>query len=94
MTAQVETALRGPEAYALARRVVDAMQEASVGPTPLNFELWLHYVSDPEGPLGRELHRLLTGDVPFTDATESRVRTRRWPRRCFAALTMMSPRWR
>ena len=29
MTAQVETALRGPEAYALARRVVDAMQEAS-----------------------------------------------------------------
>jgi hypothetical protein len=32
--------------------------------------------------------------VPFTEAIESRVRTRRWPRRCFAAWTMRSPRWR
>ena len=32
--------------------------------------------------------------VPFTEAMESRVRTRRQPRRCLAALTMMSPRWR
>ena len=32
--------------------------------------------------------------VPFTEAMESRVRTRRRPRRCLAALTMMSPRWR
>ena len=32
--------------------------------------------------------------VPLTDAMESRVRTRRLPRRCLAALTMMSPRWR
>ena len=32
--------------------------------------------------------------VPFTEAIESRVRTWRWPRRCLAALTMMSPRWR
>ena len=80
MTAQVETALRGPEAYALARRVVDAMQEASVWPTPLNFELWLHYVSDPEGPLGRELHRLLTGDAPFTDATAEMLAAEFLPR--------------
>jgi hypothetical protein len=32
--------------------------------------------------------------VPFTEAMESRVRTRRLPRCCLAALTMMSPRWR
>src|SRR5258708_7680036 len=30
--------------------------------------------------------------VPLTDATVSRVTTRRWPRRCFAACTMTSPR--
>ena len=77
MTAQVETTLRGPDAYALAHRVVDAMQAASVWPTPLNFELWLHYVSDPEGALGREIHRLITGDTPFTDAT-AEMRPPRW----------------
>src|SRR6185503_17089961 len=32
--------------------------------------------------------------LPFTDAIESRVRTRRCPRRCLAAWTMTSPRWR
>ncbi|MGO4409540.1 MULTISPECIES: GGDEF domain-containing protein [unclassified Brevundimonas] len=80
MTAQVETTLRGPDAYSLAHRVVDAMQEASVWPTPLNFELWLHYVSDPEGPLGREMHRLLTGDTPFTDATAEMLAAEFLPR--------------
>jgi len=80
MTAQVETALRGPEAYALAHRIVDAMQQASVWPTPLNFELWLHYVSDPEGPLGRELQRLLAGDAPFTDATAEMLAAEFLPR--------------
>ena len=32
--------------------------------------------------------------VPFTEAIESRVNTRSRPRRCLAAVTMMSPRWR
>jgi len=32
--------------------------------------------------------------VPFTEAIESRVITRRCPRRCFAARTITSPRWR
>ena len=32
--------------------------------------------------------------VPFTEAMESWVRTRRRPRRCLAAVTMTSPRWR
>jgi hypothetical protein len=32
--------------------------------------------------------------VPLTEAMESRVSTRRLPRRCLAALTMTSPRWR
>ena len=80
MTAQVETSLRGPEAYALAHRVIDAMQKASIWPTPLNFELWVHYVSDPDGLLGRELHRLLSGDTPFTDATAEMLAAEFLPR--------------
>ena len=40
MTAQVETTLRGPDAYALAHRVVDAMQAAS----PAYLECLLTYL--------------------------------------------------
>ena len=68
---EVETTLRGPEAYGLARRVLAEMETAQVWPTPLNFELWLHYLGDPEGALGREIQRILASDDPFTDATDA-----------------------
>jgi diguanylate cyclase len=69
MTTQVETALRGPEAFTLARQALEEMEAAKVWPTPLNFELWLHYLGDPEGPLGREMKRLLSADAAFTEGT-------------------------
>jgi diguanylate cyclase len=69
MAAQLETTLRGPEAYGLARRVIEAMESAGVWPTPLNFEIWVHYLGDPEGPLGREIKRILAAAEPFTEAT-------------------------
>ena len=80
MTAQVETSLRGPDAYVLARRVIEEMQAASVWPTPLNFELWLHYLGDPEGPLGREIQRMLASDEPFTEATADMLAAEYLPR--------------
>jgi len=80
MTAQVETSLRGPDAYVLARRVIEEMQAASVWPTPLNFELWLHYLGDPEGPLGREIKRMLASDEPFTEATADMLAAEYLPR--------------
>ena len=49
MTADVDTTLRGPAAYELAKSALLAMEEAGVWPTPLNFELWSHFVADPEG---------------------------------------------
>lgn len=67
MTVQVDTALRAPQAYSLAHQAIDAMQQASIWPTPLNYELWVHFISEPDGPLGRELKRLLNSDTPFTD---------------------------
>ena len=59
MSGEVETTLRGPEAYTLAMRVLDEMREAGVWPTPLNYELWLHYLGDPDGALGREIRGFL-----------------------------------
>ena len=80
MRAQVETTLRGPDSYGLARRVVDEMQAANVWPTPVNFELWLHYLGDPEGALGREIQRLLAAQEPFTDATSEMLAAEYLPR--------------
>ena len=65
MTSSVETTLRGPEAYSLSRRVIDEMEAAGVWPTPLNFELWLHYLGDPDGALGRGIQRILAAEEAF-----------------------------
>jgi len=77
---QVETTLRGPEAYDLARRVVDEMAAAGVWPTPLNFELWLHHVGDPDSALGREIQRILAAGEPFTEATSEMLASEYLPR--------------
>ena len=68
MPGEVETALRGPQAYELARKALEAMQRRNVWPTPLNFELWVNYVGDPQAPLSREIERMLSNGEPFTEA--------------------------
>ena len=80
MPTPVETTLRGPEAYSLSRQVIDEMERAGVWPTPLNFELWLHYLGDPEGPLGREIRRILAASEPFTEATADMLAAEYLPR--------------
>jgi diguanylate cyclase len=68
MSADIETSLRGPQAYALARKALAAMESHKVWPTPLNFELWLHYVGGAEdSPLHGEIDQLLEAGEPFTD---------------------------
>ena len=55
MSAGVESALRGPNAYDLARKVLEDMERRHIWPTALNFELWLHLVADPDGALAQEI---------------------------------------
>lgn len=80
MTAQVQTTLRGPEAFALARRAIEEMEAAGVWPTPLNFELWLHYLGEPDGPLGKEMQRLLADGMAFTEGTSEMLAAEYLPR--------------
>ncbi len=80
MSKKVETALRAPQAYALARNVIGEMEKAGVWPTPLNFELWLHYLSDPEGPLAQEIRRLLAQSAVITDKTSEMLAAEFLPR--------------
>ena len=68
MAGEVELSLRGPDAYRLARAAVEGMEAHKVWPTPLNFELWLHYVGDPESPLGLAIKQLLNDGEPITEA--------------------------
>ncbi|AQR61783.1 GGDEF domain-containing protein [Brevundimonas sp. LM2] len=80
MSKQVQTTLRGPEAFVLVRRAVDEMERLGVWPTPLNFELWLHWLGDPEGPLGQEMTRLLGDGSPFTEETAEMLAAEYLPR--------------
>jgi diguanylate cyclase len=68
MSGDVETAIRGPQAYSLARRALAAMEGQQIWPTPLNFELWIHYVGNPDGALGREIKRLLEAGEAITES--------------------------
>lgn len=67
MPGETELALRGPKAYEVAHAALERMQAANVWPTALNFELWVHLVADPEGPLAREIERLLKTGEPISD---------------------------
>lgn len=80
MSTPLESMLRGPDAYAVARRALEEMEAASLWPTPLNFELWLHYLAEPEGALAREMKRLLSTGDPFTEATSDLLAAEYLPR--------------
>ena len=67
MTGDVETTLRGPKAYEVARRTLEFMESHKIWPTALNFELCTHMVADPDGQLALELQRILTSGEPITD---------------------------
>ncbi len=67
MSSDVEVRLRGPGSYDLARKAVAAMEQHSIWPTAVNFELWTHVVADPQGPLAKEIERIISGGETFTD---------------------------
>ncbi len=70
MSSDVDTTLRGPAAYELAKTALSEMEASGVWPTPLNFELWLHYLGNPEGGLARELKRVLSNGALTEDESE------------------------
>ncbi len=67
MTGDVETALRAPQSYGLARQALGQMERHQIWPTPLNYELWLHCVGHPDGALAQEIERILSIGEAITD---------------------------
>jgi diguanylate cyclase len=68
MAEQFESALRGPQAFDLARQAVQDMERRHVWPTPLNFELWLHALNEPGGDLAKEINRLFDAGEAVTES--------------------------
>jgi diguanylate cyclase len=56
------------------------MEQHKIWPTPLNFELWLHYVIDPDGPLGREMDRLVQSGDSITEAVAEELAAQYLPK--------------
>ncbi len=67
-TADFEIAMRGPEAYRLAQKAMDAMVRHKVWPTPPNYQLWLSYIGHPSAPLAVEIDRIADSGDPFTES--------------------------
>ena len=80
MAQDMDAQVRAPDAYALARQALQSMEQHRVWPTPLNYELWLHMLADPEGPLAREIRRLLDGGEPITDHLSEELASQYLPR--------------
>ena len=49
------------------RAAIELMETSKIWPTALNFELWIHMVADPTGPLAKEIQRLLESGETITD---------------------------
>ncbi|HSV04665.1 MAG TPA: GGDEF domain-containing protein [Phenylobacterium sp.] len=80
MSAEIETSLRGPRAYDLARRAVAAMEKHKVWPTALNFELWSHYVAAQDSPLAAEINQMIEAGEAFTDTVGESLAERFLPK--------------
>ncbi|HEY8617753.1 GGDEF domain-containing protein [Phenylobacterium sp.] len=80
MSTDVESLLRAPTAYALARKAIAAMEQHKVWPTPVNFEIWLHYVADKESPLAVEIDQLIEAGEAFTDAVGEQLAEKHLPK--------------
>src|ERR1700756_3849918 len=80
MSGDLEVLLRGPRAYGLAHKALEAMDAHHVWPTPLNYELWIHYVAAKDSPLGKELGGLIEEGFPFPDELAEQLAARHLPR--------------
>jgi diguanylate cyclase len=80
MGVEIELSMRGPRAYALAREAITVMEAQQVWPTPLNFELWLHYVGDPDSALGQELTALMQSGGAITEQMTEELAARYLPK--------------
>lgn len=80
MNQDIEVALRSPSAYALGHEALKLMEEHNVWPTPLNYEIWLYVVGDPNCPLSLEVMRLIQAGETLTEDISEHLASKFIPR--------------
>ena len=80
MSGDVDTTLRGPTAFELSRKVMDDLERRGMAPTPVNYELWTHYLGHPGGALAQEIERLLGDGETITDTVAESLASTHLPR--------------
>ena len=80
MSGDVDTTLRGPQAFELSRRVMDDLERRGMAPTPVNYELWTHYLGHPGCALAQEIERLLGEGETITDTMAETLASAHLPR--------------
>lgn len=80
MADDLHASVRNPDAYGLGRRAIEMMEASRVWPTPLNYELWLHYIAYPDSALAKELERLLASGEPMTEHMSEELAASHLPR--------------
>jgi diguanylate cyclase len=83
MTADVDSILRGMQAYELGQAALAAMERDRIWPTPVNYELWMHAVANPDSPLAKEIASLLERDKMITEEMSDRLATKFLPKSQF-----------
>jgi diguanylate cyclase len=73
MPSEIDSLLRNPKAYQLARKVIDAMESHRVWPTALNFELWMHYVAAKDSEVAAKIDSVLQSGAAFTDQVGEQI---------------------
>lgn len=73
MSSQVDLTLRSTAGLELTRRALDLIEQHKVWPTPLNIELFSHFIAEPKSALSVEIQNLLESGDPFTDRTGLRL---------------------
>jgi diguanylate cyclase len=67
MSVDIQSSLRTPQAYDLAHKALEVMEAHRVWPTVKNYNLWLHYVLQTNGPLAQEIDRMLAAGEAITE---------------------------
>ena len=80
MSGDVDTKLRGPTAFELSRKVMDDLERRGMAPTPVNYELWTHFLGHPGGALAQEIQRLLGEGETITDTVADSLASTHLPK--------------
>jgi diguanylate cyclase len=79
MPSDIDSLLRSPKAYQLARKALDAMEAHRVWPTALNFELWLHYVAAKDSDVAVKIESVIQSGGAFTDQLSEQIAAEHLP---------------